>query len=80
MTALDDWLIEVGSALALGDVLGERDLVLDVTRDVAHGVMRPAAPLTSYLMGIAVGRGVDPEAAAATITALAERWAETHES
>jgi len=31
-------------------------LVLDLARDVAHGVARPAAPLTAYLLGVAVGR------------------------
>ncbi len=53
---------------------GVQDLVLDLARDVAHGVMRPAAPLTAYLLGMAVGRGADPAQAAATITALAESW------
>jgi hypothetical protein len=48
--------------------------VLDLARDVAHGVMRPAAPLSTYLLGVAVGRGADPSIAAATITRLAEGW------
>lgn len=39
-------------------------LVLDVARDVAHGVERPAAPLSTYLLGVAVGRGMDPQVAA----------------
>jgi hypothetical protein len=47
---------------------------LDVARDVAHQVARPAAPLTTYLLGVAVGRGADPTEAAARITALADQW------
>jgi hypothetical protein len=74
MTALDDWMTEVAGALDLGDVAGVQDLVIDVARDVAHGVLRPAAPLTAYLMGLAVGRGADPAQAAATISALARSW------
>ena len=38
---------------------------------MAHGVARPAAPLTTYLLGVAVGRGADPAQAAARLTALA---------
>ncbi|MQA79764.1 MAG: molybdopterin-guanine dinucleotide biosynthesis protein [Streptosporangiales bacterium] len=47
------------------------DRVLDLARDAAHQVARPAAPLTTYLLGIAVGRGADPADAAARLTALA---------
>jgi hypothetical protein len=72
MTALDDWLDKVRDALALDPF--DANLVLDLTRDVAHGVMRPAAPLTAYLLGVAVGRGADPSVAAAKITELAKAW------
>ena len=74
MTALDDWTDAVREALGLGDAGGERDLVLDLARDVAHGVMRPAAPLTAYLVGVAVGQGADPAEAAAAVVALAQSW------
>ncbi|MEV2275230.1 DUF6457 domain-containing protein [Nocardiopsis sp. NPDC049922] len=47
------------------------DRVLDLARDAAHSVARPAAPLTTYLLGIAVGRGADPDAAAAALSRLA---------
>ena len=45
--------------------------MLDLTRDVAHGVARPAAPLTAYLVGVAVGRGLALSDAARRIAALA---------
>ena len=32
-----------------------------MARDVAHQVLRPGAPVTAYLMGVAVGRGADPD-------------------
>lgn len=72
MSALDDWTDAVRQALGLDPF--DTDIVLDLARDVAHGVRRPAAPLTAYLLGVAVGRGADPSAAAATIAGLAERW------
>jgi hypothetical protein len=72
MSALDDWTETVREALQLDRV--DTDLVLDLARDVAHEVMRPAAPLSSYLLGLAVGRGADPREAAATITRLAQNW------
>jgi Domain of unknown function (DUF6457) len=71
---LDEWIKAVCEELGLdvGDV--HRDLILDVARDVAHGVARPAAPLTAYLMGLAVGRGTPVRDAAARITEMAEGW------
>jgi len=39
-------------------------------------VARPAAPLSAYLLGLAVGRGADPAQAATTLTGLAEGYAE----
>ena len=34
----------------------ETDLVLDLAREVAHGVERRFAPLTAYAVGVAVGQ------------------------
>ena len=73
MTALDDWIDTVCRSLDL-DAAIDQNLVLDLALDVAHGVLRPAAPLTAYLLGLAVGRGDDPATAAATITALTRSW------
>ena len=48
----------------------DRDFVLDLARDTAHLVARPAAPLTAYLAGVAVGRGASPADVDATIRSL----------
>ncbi len=72
MSALDDWTGAVREALGLDEV--DTGLVLDLARDVAHGVMRPAAPLTAYLVGLAVGRGADPRQAAEKVSELARSW------
>ena len=75
MTTLDDWTAQVCAALGLEPGTVDRGVVLDLARDVAHSVARPAAPLTAYLLGVAVGRGADPAATARTITELATTWA-----
>lgn len=47
--------------------------LLDLTRAVAHGPSRPSAPLTCYLIGLAVGRADgDTELAGRHIASLAE--------
>jgi hypothetical protein len=73
VSTLEDWTDTVVAELGIADLVdaGTRDLVLDLTRDVAHGVARPAAPLTAYLLGLAVGRGGDPAVLAARLSALA---------
>ena len=59
------WLDLVRSALASDADLGlgsaERRLLLDLSRLAAHASERPAAPLTTYLAGIALA-GLDSAA------------------
>ncbi|MGO4595619.1 DUF6457 domain-containing protein [Leifsonia sp. 2TAF2] len=71
---LDAWADEaaavVGTRLDPGDVAA----VLDLARDAAHGIARPAAPLTTFIAGIAVGRGQPlAEAVAALLAAIDRR-------
>jgi hypothetical protein len=71
---LNEWLGVVAAELDLTDVdLGEDkvQVVLDLARDSAHEIERVAAPLTTYLVGVAVGRGSTLSDAAARITDLA---------
>lgn len=74
---LHDWIDELCDALDLDVDLDEAQ-VLDLARVVAHNVVRPAAPLTAYLVGVAVGRAggseADAEEFAARAQLLAERW------
>ena len=79
MSTLDDWTAAVVAELGIADLIDgrTRDLVLDMTKDVAHGVARPAAPLTAYLMGLAAGRAGSADEApalAARISELALAW------
>ena len=65
MADVETWLAEVAGALdiPLEEVLPStlRSELLDLTGDIAHNVVRVAVPLTSYLMGVAVGRGASVE-------------------
>lgn len=74
MSALDSWTDAACAELGLrpGDV--STRLVLDLARDVAHGVERPAAPLAAFLLGLAVGHGQPPEDAARRLRDLAAGW------
>jgi hypothetical protein len=75
VSTLDDWVATAADALQL-DSQVDVALLLDLAREAAHGVARPAAPVTTYLLGVAVGRGADVEAAAATLTELAREFPE----
>ena len=74
MADVEVWLGEVAGALGvtLEDVLPEglQSGLLDLTGDIAHNVVRLAVPLSSYLIGVAVGRGAAPEEAIAAVAAL----------
>ena len=74
MADVEMWLGEVAGALdvMLEDVLpaGIQDELLGLTGDIAHNVVRLAVPLSSYLMGVAVGRGATPQEAIAAVAAL----------
>ena len=70
---MEDWIAAVCAELGVEADVDVR-AILDVARDAAHQVDRPAAPVTTYLMGYAAARGVDPATAAAAIARLAEGW------
>jgi hypothetical protein len=74
---LHDWIDELCDALDIETELDE-GLVLDLARDVAHGVERPAAPITTFLLGYAAAvHGASPETVeelAGRASALAEQW------
>jgi Domain of unknown function (DUF6457) len=75
---LTTWITELAAQLGVDPAHLDRTLLLDVARDAAHGVARPAAPLTTFLVGYAAGlRGGGPEAVAAA-AAVAQRLAVAH--
>jgi hypothetical protein len=74
VNTLAEWTAQACAELGLDPGALDSTAVLDVTRDVARGVARPAAPLTAFLLGVAVGQGQPLAEAAAKLTALAQAW------
>lgn len=74
---LHDWIDELSDVL---DVEAEVDegLILDLARVASHNVQKTAAPITTYLLGLAAGAGdLGPEKVerlAAKAQQLAESW------
>ncbi len=83
VNTLKEWVDLVCRELDIADAVSPAAMqsrILDMSRDVAHGVARPAAPLTAYLLGLAAGRSDDPEAIAddlaQRVCQLVQRWAD----
>ncbi|MFE1448413.1 NTP transferase domain-containing protein [Streptomyces olivaceoviridis] len=78
-SVLDEWISAVKDELGI-ELDVDTGVLLDLARDAAHGVARPAAPLTTFLVGYAAAQGKGgPEAvaeAARKAAALALRWEE----
>lgn len=70
---MDKWIDAVQKELGI-DVKVDQEMILDLARDAAHGVERKAAPITTFLLGIAIAGGADPKAAAKGLAKLAEAW------
>lgn len=79
MNVLAEWTALVCKELGIDPGRVDRDAILDLTRDVAHGVARPAAPLTAYLLGLAEGAGTASPDALDRLTKLAKNWGEATE-
>jgi molybdopterin-guanine dinucleotide biosynthesis protein A len=70
---MDKWIKAVQKELAI-DVHVDQDSILNLARDAAHTIERKAAPITTFLLGIAVAGGADQKAAAKKIALLADNW------
>ncbi|MFF8789040.1 DUF6457 domain-containing protein [Streptomyces sp. NPDC015125] len=72
---LDEWITAVKAELGI-ELDVDTASLLDLARDAAHGVARPAAPLTTFLIGYAAGQqGRDVQELTERAAALANRWA-----
>jgi len=74
MSVLEEWAEVVCLEFDVPADSVNAQVILGMARDVAHRVDRPAAPLTAYLLGLAVAQGHPLEAAAARISELAAGW------
>jgi hypothetical protein len=74
MSRMERWVMAVCADLGLDPAEADVRTVLDMARDVAHKVDRPAAPVTAYLLGMAVGRGRSLADAAERVRSLTTGW------
>jgi Domain of unknown function (DUF6457) len=74
MATIDTWTAAVCADLGIEAALVDIPQILDLARDVAHQVDRPAAPVTAFLMGLAVGGGRQADETAARLRELANGW------
>lgn len=53
---LEPWIAELAPRLGLRPDEVPIQLLLDVARDVAHDAVRPGAPVSTFMIGLALGR------------------------
>lgn len=77
MDDIADWTSS--ACVALGIDAGQADTaeILALAREVQRVVAKPAAIMAVYLLGVAVGRGVDRGEAAVRLSDLAKQWSGT---
>jgi hypothetical protein len=82
---LERWMQRLQDELGIDEeVTVDLGGVLDLARVAAHEVDRPAAPLTTFLVGYAAGRAsaagdrISIEELSARAAALAESWSSTN--
>lgn len=77
-TDLHRWVARLVSELELDPDVVDVEAVLDLAREAANAVARPAVPLTAYLVGCAVGAGTGDRAAfdrvSAQVSELVRVW------
>lgn len=53
---LDAWTAHLAAELGIDPAVADVAVILDLARDAARAVARPAAPLTTFLLGYAAAR------------------------
>ena len=78
--ALNEWLEAATMELDLDATEVDIATVLDVAKHVAHEVARPAAPLSTFLLGVALGSAKgDLSTLAAQLVSRAHQWSDEHQ-
>jgi hypothetical protein len=74
MRVIEEWTDLAAAELGVPPQDMDKKTILALSRYVARDVCGAAAPLTFYLVGVAVGRGMPLVEAAARVSVLVERW------
>ena len=65
------WATDLSAELDIEQTL-DVEAVLKLAADAAHGIVRPAAPLTTFLVGLAIGQAEGDPARIAEILATVD--------
>lgn len=76
---LDTWIETACAELGVEPGAEYTKTILNLTRVIAHKVDRRGAPLTSYLLGLAVGSGQSLAESAARLQDIARNWPDPSE-
>lgn len=68
------WLTDAAAEVGVNVEDIPVDELLDLAAAVAYDVVRPMAPVTAFVAGLAAGQGADGAASAKALTALAKAW------
>ncbi len=79
MSTVSEWVGAACAELGIDEGLADQRAILDLAREVAHQVDRPAAPLTAFLLGVAVGAGQPLHPTTERLLALAASWKPTED-
>jgi hypothetical protein len=76
---LDAWAAHLAAELGVDPAVVDVGAILDLARDAAHAVARPAAPLSTFLLGYAAARrgaggSAEVREIAARSTEVAAAW------
>jgi len=71
---LEEWIAALSSALGVDVSDVNVDELLDTAADAARGVVRPAAPVSLFLVGLAAAKSGDLDGTLALTRSLAQNW------
>jgi hypothetical protein len=74
VTTLESWTAAICTEFGIDPAAVDMRRILDLARDVAHQVDRPAAPVTAFLLGLAIGAGIPADDAMGRVLTLAGNW------
>ncbi len=81
---LDAWVALLAEEFGVDPTAVDVQAILDLARETAHGVARPAVPLTGFFVGYAVATGSKDRAeldrVTGRVTALAQAWSARREA
>jgi hypothetical protein len=77
MDRLADWTASAGVKLGVTAGQADTDEILELAREVWRVEGKPAAVMAAYLLGVAVGRGMEPGEAVTRLADLTREWSGT---